>query len=78
MSQALERRHPAHHPEPRFEEGLIVRLPVVRHQNVEFRQVPVEGVQEAGLLAEVPHEELADAKTVRRDPSHAHQECVRP
>ena len=36
----------------------------------------VQRVHEAGLLAEIAHEELAEAKPVRRDAAHSHQEGV--
>src|SRR3954454_16443460 len=66
------------HAEPGFEQRLVVRFSVVGDQGVELRQMAGEPVQQACLLAQIAHEKLAQAETLRRDASNADQKRVGP
>jgi hypothetical protein len=76
MLQRTERRPLPRHAEARFEQRLIEGAAVVSDQHFELLQMLGERAQLAGLFAEVAHEKLAHAKTLRRDAAHADQKRV--
>ena len=66
MLHAGEGMARAAHRVARFEQRLIEALAVISDQHVEAREICGERVQHRRLLAVIPHEELADAKTFAR------------
>ena len=77
MLEPPERRFRPSHAISRFEQRLIVRSAVVRHQRVELGQVLGQTMQETRLLRRFTHEELPQPKTLWGNPAYSNKESVR-
>lgn len=76
MIQARERRVARGHAIASLEQRLVVALAVVSDQDIEAAQVLLERGKLAAFLDVLAHEELADAKSFRRDAAHPDQKRV--
>src|SRR5215471_8780886 len=66
----------ANHAKARFEQRLIVSPAIVGDQHFELFEILVQRAQLAGFFAEIAHEKLADAKSMRRYAAHSDQERI--
>src|SRR5689334_21757937 len=76
MLEPAERRPLSDHAKARLQQRLIVSAAIVSDQHLELLQMLLQRAELAGLFTKFTHEELPDAKSLRRDAAHSDQKLV--